>query len=170
VPIREEEIELMDIQRDTPNPLLGRLEVLVGDWEMRASIGGQPTGVARASFRWLDGGAFLVQHADAGPRPTGTPAEWLANSPFPLATIIGADDASESFCYAYADARGVCRVYRMSLNDGAWKIWGQSGPEFFQQFTGTIGDDGNTVSGRWEASRDGSNWETDFDVTYSRTR
>jgi hypothetical protein len=158
----------MHNQRDIPNPLLPRLEPLVGNWEMRASIGGQLTGVARASFEWLQGRAFLIQRADAGPPLPGAPPEWLANSPFPITTIIGADDASEAFCYAYADARGVCRVYRMRLDDGTWMIWGQSGPEFFQQFTGAFSDDGSTITGRWERSRDGSIWETDFDVTYTK--
>ena len=68
----------------------------------------------------------MIQHADAGAPLPGAPAEWLANSPFPLTTIIALDDASETFCYAYADARGVQRIYQMSLADGTWKIWGQS--------------------------------------------
>lgn len=85
------------------------------------------------------------------------------------ATGEGANDSSETFCYACADARGVCRVYRMSLIGGAWKIWGQSGPEFFQQFTGAFSDGGSTITGRCEASRDGSNWETDFEVVYSKS-
>jgi hypothetical protein len=94
----------------------------------------------------------------------------VANSPFPITTIIGPDDASQTFCYAYADGRGVHRVYTMSLDDGVWKMWGQSGSEFFQRFTGTFSDDRNTITGRWERSRDGSNWETDFDVTYAKVK
>jgi hypothetical protein len=158
----------MAIQQN--EPVLSRLDALVGEWEMHASIAGQPTGVARASFGWIEQGAFLVQRADAGPPLPGAPAEWLTNSPFPLTTIVGLDDSSETFCYAYADARGVHRVYRMSLNDGVWKIWGQSGPEFFQRFTGTFSDDGNTITGSWDMSRDGSHWKRDFDVTYSRMK
>ena len=154
----------------TASPMLARLGVLVGEWDMQASIGGQPTGRARATFEPLEAGAFLIQHADAVPSEFEIPAEWAANSPFPLTTVIGLDDASGTFCYLYADARGVHRVYQMSLTGDGWKIWGQSGPEFFQRFTGTFSGDGNTITGRWEASRDGTNWETDFDMTYSRAR
>ena len=50
------------------------------------------------------------------------PPELIYNSPFPLVTIIAADDASDSFSYAYADARGIHRVYKMSLDDGGWKM------------------------------------------------
>lgn len=70
----------------------------------------------------------------------------------------------------YADARGIHRVYRMSLDGGVRKIWGQPGPEFHQRFTGTFSADGNTITAFWEKSRDGIRWERDFDLTYLRTR
>jgi hypothetical protein len=92
----------------------------------------------------------------------------VENSPFPVTTIIGLDDASETFCYAYSDGRGVSRVYRMTLDDGVWKVWGQPGPKFFQRFTGTFSEDGNTIEARWEGSDDGSDWKLDFELTYKR--
>jgi hypothetical protein len=158
------------MQQETRNPVLGRLDALVGEWEFQASVGGQPAARGHTTFEWLDDGAFLVQRADAEPPTEATPPEWVANSPFPVTTIIGLDELSERFCYAYADARGVCRVYQMSLNDGVWKIWGQAGPEFFQRFTGRVSDGGNTITARWEASRDGSSWDTDFDLTYTKVK
>jgi len=156
--------------RPTAGPLLRRLDALVGEWDMQASMGGQPTGRVRATFEPLEGGAFLIQHADAVASEIEVPPEWVANSPFPLCTIIGLDLASETFYYLYADRRGVYRVYKMRLTDDEWKIWGQSGPEFFQCFTGSFSQDHTTITGRWEASRDGANWETDFDVTYTKVR
>jgi hypothetical protein len=158
------------VRHQTPSHAIRRLEALVGDWEMQASIGGHVMGRGHTAFEWLEDGAFLMQRADAEPPTEDAPAEWVANSPFPLVTIIGLDDSSDTFCYAYADARGVHRVYRMSLHDGVWKIGGQSGPQFFQRFTATFSDDGNIVAGRWEGSSDGSSWEPDFDVTYTKVR
>ncbi len=158
-----------EVQRKpTANPVLRRLDALVGEWDMEASIAGRPTGRARVTFEPLEAGVFLIQHADAVPSEIEAPPEWVANSPFPLTTVIGLDLFSETFYYLYADARGVYRVYQMSLTDDDWKIWGQSGPEFFQRFTGAFSEDRNTITGRWEASRDGTNWETDFDVTYTK--
>ena len=61
-----------------------------------------------------------------------------------VTTIIGLDDFTERFCYVYSDARGVSRVYEMSF------------------------DDGNTIVARWEKSRDGSSWELDFELTYTK--
>jgi hypothetical protein len=151
-----------------PNPLLMRLDALVGEWEMQAAVGGQLLGNGQTAFEWLEGGAFLVQHADAGPTESA-PAEWVENSPFPITTIIGLDDSSETFCVLYADSRGVFRIYQMSVSDGVWKMWREA-PGFFQRFTATFSDDGNTITGFWERSSDGSNWEHDFDLAYTKVR
>jgi len=37
-----------------------------------------------------------------------------------------------------------------------------------QRFTGTFSADGKIIEGRWETSRDGSSWEHDFDLTYTK--
>jgi hypothetical protein len=157
------------MQQPTPNPALRRLDALVGEWEMQASVGGQPTGRGRTTFAWMEGGTFLVQHADADPALPNTPPEWVANSPFPITMLFGLDDSSENYDMLYADARGVCRVYQMSLRDGVWTVWREA-PGFFQRFTSTFSDDGTTITGRWEGSRDGAHWESDFDVTYTKVR
>jgi hypothetical protein len=149
------------------HPALGRLEALVGEWELQAFMGGQPVpGRGRTTFEWLEGGAFLVQHADVE-YGDGAPPEWVANSPFPVTTIIGLDDATEQFSMLWADARAIYRVYQMSLRDSVWKVW-RDAPGFFQRFTGTFGEDGKTITGGWELSRDGSSWEPDLDVTYTK--
>jgi hypothetical protein len=154
---------------ETPrNPALRRLDALVGKWEMEASIDGEPLGGhGETTFEWIEDGAFLVGHADAEPGDDAPP-EFVANSPFPVTMIIGLDDWSERFCYAYSDGRGISRLYEMTLQDGEWKMWGRPGEEFFQRFSATFSDDGDTITGRWEASSDGSTWETDFDLTYTR--
>ncbi len=135
---------------------------------MEARIPGMPVARAEAVFEWLEGGAFLIQHADAEAPTESMPPELIQNSPFPLVTIIAVDDASDNYAFAYADARGVRRVYKMSLSTGEWKIWGQSGPEFFQRFSGTFADNGERVDGRWERSVDGEVWELDFNVVYAK--
>ena len=55
----------------------------------------------------------------------------------------------------------------MSLRDGVWKLW-RDAPGFSQRFEGRFSDDGKTISGRWEKSADGVQWEHDFDLTYTR--
>lgn len=147
--------------------MLARLNVLVGRWDVVPVIGGQPLTGAWTRFEWQTDGAFLVQHADAE-LPEGTPPEWVANSPYPVVTIIGLDDTDEQFSMLWADARGVFRVYQMTLSeDGDWRIW-RDAPGFRQRFTGTFSADRRTVQARWEKSTDGTTWETDFDLTYRK--
>jgi len=55
----------------------------------------------------------------------------------------------------------------MSLSDGVWEIW-RDAPGFCQRFTGTFSDDGRAIAGYWDRSRDGSSWERDFDLTYTK--
>ena len=67
----------------------------------------------------------------------------------------------------YADVRGVARIYQMRLEDGVWKMWRDS-PDFSQRMTGTFSGDGATIVVHGELSRDGTHWEQDLDVTYTR--
>lgn len=138
-----------------PNPTLKELEPLIGAWEVEVPQFGGPRGAA--TFEWLEGGAYLRLHATApDPVPTST---W----------IVGRDDASETCTALYYDSRGVSRVYRMTFGGGVWKLW-RDAPGFCQRFSGTLGDDGATIRGAWETSADGSSWEHDFDLNYTRVR
>jgi hypothetical protein len=60
----------------------------------------------------------------------------------------------------------------MTFSGGVWTLV-RTAPDFTplafsQRFTGTFADDGGTILGRWETSPDGSHWEHDFDLTYTR--
>jgi hypothetical protein len=145
-----------NLQTPKPNPALVRLSAFVGEWQWEASVGGQPIGRGRTLFEWLEGGAFLLEHSDA------EQAEFPSGS-----SIIGGDDSTETYCMLYFDSRSVSRIYQMSLSDGVWKLWrGAAG--FSQRFTGTFSEDGRTIRGGWEKSTDGSQWELDFDLTYTK--
>jgi hypothetical protein len=58
---------------------------------------------------------------------------------------------------------------RARVVEPASVLW-RDAPGFFQRFTGTFSDDGTRITGRCEASEDGSTWEPDFDVTYTKVR
>ena len=136
------------------NRTLQRLEILLGTWEIQ--VPRFPGVRGRATFEWLEEGAFLVHRSevdhDAAPNAT---------------MIIGGDESTETYCVLYSDSRGVSRVYHMSLSTGVWKMWGTA-PGFSQRFTGTLSDDGAAIRGYWESSADSVTWEHDFDLTYTK--
>jgi hypothetical protein len=55
----------------------------------------------------------------------------------------------------------------MSFADGVWKMWRET-PGFSQRFEGKFSDGGNTVTASWQKSLDGTEWEHDFNITYTR--
>jgi hypothetical protein len=145
-------------------PTLEALTPLIGEWRLLAAMGeGQPADIgARATFEWLEGERFLVERWQV---PVPEAPDGIA--------IIGPDPGGEGgYLQHYFDSRGVARVYRMSLEDGVWRLWRDepdlSPLDFSQRFTGTFSDDGRTIAGRWEICHDGVTWEHDFDLTYLR--
>jgi len=138
-----------------PNPALKELEVLVGEWEVEVPQFPGPRG--RAIFEWLEGGAYLRLRADApDPAPSAT-------------LIISRDESSETYTLLHYDSRGVSRVYQMSFGGGVWRMWREA-PGFWQRFSGTLSDDGASIRAAWEESADGSVWEHDFDLIYTRVK
>jgi hypothetical protein len=134
-----------------------RLDALVGEWRMEAVFPvAAPAGVVgRSRFEWALGRQFLVQRSEI-------------SHPDSMA-IIAFDSDNGAFTQHYFDSRGVARLYAMGFNGDGWTLVRES-PDFSPRFTGTFSDAGNTIHGRWETSRDGSSWEHDFDLTYTRAR
>jgi hypothetical protein len=147
------------------NPGLTRLDLFVGEWELTASSGERIMSTSLSTFHWLGNSGFLVQR---NAPPTYLAPEWADAAPRWVEAVVGLDDHSDLFTMLYTDSRGVCRTYRMSLDADRWTLESQPGPDFFQRFEGTINDDRTAIGGRWEASEDGQNSSTDFEVTYSR--
>lgn len=147
------------------NPRLTRLDLLVGDWELTATSGGRIMSRSRSMFHWLGDRGFLVQRTEP---QTYLAPEWVDAAPRWVDAVIGLDDHSNVFTMLYADSRGVCRTYRMQLDASRWTLESRPGRDFFQRFEGVFDDDHTVIDGRWEASDDGENWSTDFDVTYRR--
>jgi hypothetical protein len=145
------------VQRHGATPTLQALDVLVGEWAVRAGNApvGEPEG-GRVSFAWLKGGLVLVQ-------------QWTIDAPeFPDGIAVITEDAeSGGFVQRYYDSRGVARAYGMSLRDGVWRLW-RDDPDFAQRFTGEIAEDGRSIEGRWEIAPERTTYEHDFDLHYTR--
>lgn len=147
------------------NPRLTRLEILVGTWELTARSQERVMSTAHTTFRWFEGNRFLFQRTDP---PSYLVPEWQGAAPTWADWVFGADDHSDAYSALYADSRGVCRTYQMSLEGNRWRMSSRPGAEFFQRFDATIGEDGDVIDGRWEASQDNETWRTDFEMTFRR--
>jgi hypothetical protein len=141
------------------SPVLARLDALVGEWTLDASFVA-PVGVTgHATFEWVLGGNYLVERAKVPDAPDSM-------------AIVGLNSDGETFTQHYFDSRGVTRLYAMSFDDGVWTLLRDepdfSALDFGQRFTAEVSADGETISGRWEASADGSSWQHEFDLTYRK--
>ncbi len=145
------------------NPALDQLAPLIGEWNVEItsmSFHPDPSAVVRghSSFAWLEAGAFLIQHTE------------IPASEFPRSVaVMGPDDEAGTYRMLYSDSRGVSRIYRMTFSGGIWTLW-RDFPGFSQRFHGTFSEDGKSIAAYWEKSGDGSNWDRDFDLTYTKIR
>lgn len=157
----------------TRNTALAALDLFVGEWSMAAHFPHLPPapGEARVAFEWLPGQQFLVQRWSI---PVPDAPDGIA--------IIGLDPSSEGrYLQHYFDSRGVARLYRMRLTAAAgggggggkvWTLWRDEADfsplDFRQRYTGTVSDDGQTITGAWEVCHGGETWEHDFELSYTR--
>ncbi len=145
------------MDQPTAAEALARLERLVGDWDVVATWPDDSIGPAhgRTTFAWHESGAHLIQTAsiDIPEAPDST-------------SVIGCDAATGGYVQLYSDVRGVCRIYRMSIDENEWML-SRDGIPFGQRFVAHTSGDGNTMTGGWEADENGV-FRPDFSVVYSR--
>lgn len=126
-------------------------------------VDGRSVGRGRATFEWIEDGAFVVERSKA----EWTDPGWIENAPGATQAVIGFDDSTGEVTQLYADDRGVFRIYRGTLTEEAWRLE-RAAPDFHQRFLGVFRDGGATIDGRWESSPDGETWELDFPIAYRR--
>jgi hypothetical protein len=139
---------------------LARLDVLIGRWSAEAAFVGTPAGTA--TIEWALDHQFLVWRVTI-PDP---------NFPDSL-SIISVNSDGETYTQHYFDARGVARIYKMTLEAGTWTLLRDQPDftplEFSQRFTATIAAGGETITGAWESAGAEGGWRKDFDLVYRKT-
>jgi hypothetical protein len=133
-----------------------RLEPLLGEWEVQGAHPVDPSVPirGRTTFEWLVGEQFVVQR-------------WTVDHPdFPDGLAVLGEGES-GFAQHYFDSRGVARTYAMSVTDETWEL-SREHPGFSQRFVGEFADGGRRIDARWEKCVDGSTWELDFRLTYTK--
>ena len=111
----------------------------------------------RATFTWLESGAFLLlrSHIDEPEIPDGV-------------AILGTDDAAlAAGAMLYFDVRNVSREYRWTISDNVW-TWSRDEPGFAQRMVLTIAEDGQSIEAKSQMSKNGQAWVPDLQLTHSR--
>ena len=144
-----------------------QFEPLIGTWHGEGSIPiDRPmTITVEATVERM--GAWLVLRSTSE----------MSEVPDNVSVIGGAPDGEPQPMH-YFDARGVKRLFLMTLNGSTWAIWrapgedwnGPDGPGFNQRFIGELSPDGTRIDGRWERGMGdaGDQWELDFPLVYTR--
>ena len=143
-----------------PNPALEPFRPLIGNWNTTGTHGAVPDTIlhGHVSFEWLEGGAFLMMRSE------------IDDPRFPQGiAILGSDDSEGEYYMLTFDERGVSRKHEVSLHEKIWKWW-RNAPGFSQRYEAIISEDGNTIIGKGELSKDGVTWEKDLDLTYTRVK
>jgi len=144
-----------------------QFEPLIGTWHGEGSIPIDPPMTITVEATVERMGAWLVLRSTSE----------ISEVPDNVSVIGGAPDGEPQPMH-YFDARGVKRLFLMTLNGSTWAIWrapgedwnGPDGPEFNQRFIGELSPDGTRIDGRWERGMGdaGDQWELDFPLVYTR--
>jgi hypothetical protein len=138
-----------------------QLEPFIGEWTLEADFPGASGVEARAVFEWILDGHFLLERSEVA-HPDAPDGH----------CIIGPSSQRGGFTQHYFDSRGIARVYAMTFENGGWELLRVTPDftplDFSQHYVGKFSDDGNRIDARWEAAKDGTNWETDFDLVFTR--
>lgn len=138
-----------------PGPEHARLAPFAGRWrtagEVLATDSSPALEIAGTDeYEWLPGGWFLLHRVDV--RIGGERVQALE--------VIGWDGASY-FMRAF-DSQGNVGEMQATVLEGVWTFQGDA-----ERFTGGFGEDGRTLSGRWER-REGDRWLPWMDVRLTK--
>jgi hypothetical protein len=145
------------MEQTARNPQLTAFDPLIGEWAVEAIHPMLPSTVVngRATYEWLEGERFLIQ------RSTNDHPDFPDSI-----TVMGFADEEELTAH-YFDSRGVFRVYRVAMDDDTLRMW-RDAPGFAQRLEAKLSDDGATLAGSWQVSRDGETWDDDLAIAFTR--
>ena len=140
-----------------PNPALEPLAFLIGDWRTAGTHPGVPgkTLIGRTSFRWHEGGAFLIMRNE------------VDEPGFPDGVAIFGSDGAGGFTMIYFDERGVSRVFEVEAGEGT-VTWHREDPKLAQSATVTAGERSDSLVGKGRMSVNGGEWGDDLSQEFER--
>ena len=133
------------------------LAPFVGRWSTAGEVLAGPSSpalriVGTDEYDWLPGGFFLLHRVDV--RIGGERVQTLE--------VIGWDAERGSYFMRSFDSQGGAGMMEAAERGGVWTFVGDA-----ERFTGGFGDDGRTLSGRWERG-EGERWLPWMDVRLTK--
>lgn len=104
-------------------------------------------------YEWLPGGFFLLHRVDVH----------FGEERIQSIEIIAFDASANNYTMHSFDSLGNADLMHATVNNGTWTYEGTS-----MRFTGSFSEGGNVLSGIWERSEDGQNWQHWMDIKLSR--
>jgi hypothetical protein len=136
------DVTLETLQAPTPNPALQRLDRLVGTWKLTGHLVGSEEENIRGeiSFRWLEGGFFLVQDVEI---------DFAGMYEVKAHELIGYDPETGAFASSvYSNLAPDPWPYTWDVRDGVLTISVTYGP-LDASFRGEFSEDGDSFAGGW---------------------
>lgn len=139
-----------------PVPELEALAALTGKWhtegrQLEGPLGPASAFVAVETFEWLEGGHFLIHRVE------GKVGGRLAS----CIEIFGKNERGQLFAQTFYND-GNSNSWRIQATphevilSGTWSKGSGAGLEL--RYTARVIEEGNTLEGKWEQSRDGKAW------------
>lgn len=130
---------------------------LIGTWAIAAThrlLPDEPI-AGTAEVAWLDQQRFLL-------------VRWHFEHPKVPDALAVIGDLDGAPAMHYFDVRGVHRTFDVGIDGDTWWYRNEV-PGFSQRFTGTFGADGRVMEAVVELCTDGTTWERDMLITYTKT-
>lgn len=145
-------------QSPKPDPALKGLNVFVGKWETQGQIKESPYGpagklIGTDTYEWLAGGFFLVHRVNVR----------MGDQKNESIEIIGYDALAKIYSMHSFDSQGNSILMQADVRGDTWTFTGES-----MRFTGVFGNDGKSISGKWEYLGEDSGWHHWMDVKLTK--
>jgi hypothetical protein len=143
-----------------------RLGAFLGKWIMEGQAYEGPFGpaariTATETYEWLPGSLFLVHRLEGR----------LGGQRIACIEVIGCDTSKDTCSVRSFYNDGTHNVWQGREQDGTWVFsgtWQRDGKALSVRCTSVFSDAGDTVTGTWEYSPDGSTWQRFWETRLTR--
>jgi hypothetical protein len=140
-----------------PAPALQFLNPLIGTWKTEGEILGNPATKIQGTdqYEWVSGGFFVLHRVDV----------WMGDDKVETIELIGGFDAETgTFPMRSFDNQGNFTTMQARVEpDSVFIIEGDGIRSIL-----TIAKDGQSMTARWEQSKDGLNWKPWLDMKFTK--